>query len=384
MAENASPFGPSGPLLRIGRVLEVRRLAEGGYKALAEKITEADCRARGTRKAGPEVIDRRKLKAIIDQEPGVSLSFRQLVALDHYLEQFGEGLARWPILLRPTLLSALGESPRITFFLGAKFEKARKNRISHSYLSRWDVSALREVQRDLNRMGKGGRIDFTDILLEDSPKKAAESLRSGWTRLLGPSGPSLVCLGAPRANHAAELMLSQMFGFPPLARTPVDEAGPPFHFVRPRSAHLGVPSAFAAHEDDVAHLDEEIAGKVAAGEAWALRVGERLHAAEEGRATITTYGVIAAQRRPTGQIWIVLGGLSGPGTDAAARCLEPLPISLPVPAGKGPTPVLWSVVRAKVRSDKKRGLRELVDARLLGGSHLYEPRSGSGPSRATS
>ena len=79
--------GRSEPILRIAPILDERRKAEGSYSKLAEAITAADRKVEGRRTvAAKDVIDRRKLKNIVNQEQNEKLSFRQLIALDRYLE----------------------------------------------------------------------------------------------------------------------------------------------------------------------------------------------------------------------------------------------------------------------------------------------------------
>jgi hypothetical protein len=367
--------GGGDPVLRIAGILAERKRVEGSYSRLAEAITTAAQKAQGRGPVKRAIIDRRKLKKIVDHHPKVVLAYRELVAIDNYLEEFGQGLARWPLFVRPKLLSTLAESPEITFLLGAKVEKREGTDSSHSYLSRWDVTALREVQLEINSVGTGARIDFEDVLLQRSKKRAMEAVRDARTSYFGDSGPSLVGVGAPRANHATEAMLAEMFGVDPLERTGCDENGPPFHFVRPRKQGLGVPSAFALNGDDVAHLDKALAKRVKAAECWAIRIGDELFPAEVvGQKQTDTYGVIAAQRRHGGQVWVVLAGLSAPGTLVAARCLDSLVANPPEPADERPASVLWAIVKAVVR-EEGLGLRHLVRFRPLGGVRYFEPLS---------
>ena len=66
------------------------------------------------------------------------------------------------------------------------------------------------------------------------------------------------------------------------------------------------------------------------------------------RKRVRSYGVIAAQRRPEGQIWVVIAGLTGPGTYAAATCLNAVEAPLPNAEDPHRGQVLWAVVEATV------------------------------------
>lgn len=65
------------------------------------------------------------------------------------------------------------------------------------------------------------------------------------------------------------------------------------------------------------------------------------------------YGIIAAQRRSSGQLWLVLCGLSGPTTYAAAKVLKSLAdIIPPNPFGED-SKVQWAVVKSVIEEKPK-------------------------------
>ena len=87
------------PVFRMARVLKRHKQELKGYSRLANAIREAN---RGSSK---NPVDRRKLKRIVDHQD-VSLSTRELIALDTYLTRFGEGFAYKPLLEKRSILGA--------------------------------------------------------------------------------------------------------------------------------------------------------------------------------------------------------------------------------------------------------------------------------------
>jgi hypothetical protein len=98
----------------------------------------------------------------------------------------------------------------------------------------------------------------------------------------------------------------------------------------------------------------------------ALLAGPSLHVVREsvdGR--WSDCAVIAAQRRRTGQVWVVLCGLSGPATYGAARALKSIAAALPRGDMSSHSPVLWAVVevgleRTQVQGDNRRVVSQRV------------------------
>jgi hypothetical protein len=177
-------------------------------------------------------------------------------------------------------------------------------------------------------------------------------------RLLGESGPSIVCVGSSRACYGAEAMLAEMLG----ARAFEDSAGQdvdiPFRFVWTPEDGADFHSCVALSPDQLACLDPEIARDVVSGKAWAFEMGGVVYRAERPaggcRRVLKTYGVVAVQRRASGQIWMVIAGLSGAGTFAAARAVYNIPNKIPdTPLGEH-SPVQLTIVEANIRLDGQR------------------------------
>ena len=156
MADIESGPGPQdSPIFRLSSMLWERKEEAKSYKALAEAINEANGNPT------PFVIDRRKLARIVEGKLDVSLSVRELIALDRYLERFNLSLAQHPILEKPSILETLTKGERIAFLLGAR---PREDRVD---LSNWDVEAMAEILRgagDFRRV----RFDIQAVLLEET------------------------------------------------------------------------------------------------------------------------------------------------------------------------------------------------------------------------
>jgi hypothetical protein len=345
------------------------------YVALAKAISAAN----QLTEKDKEPLDRRKLKKIVDGDQDLVLSIAELHALDRYLEPFGEGLAYNSLFLRANVLQTIADAGKpVTLLLGSKpIEDSRLN------LDHWDVNALAEIQRGVSNFAPDVRFDIRDVLLHEDLKSARRSVNSGkWTDLLDDDhGPSLVCLGCNRATHAAEAMLSIMFDTDPFKDAPKTKAELPFHFVWPPDLDHVFPSAFRYTSDDISALDPKAAKIIEDKGASALEMGGVVHLDRlKQRKTSESYGVCVAQRRPGGQIWFVLAGVTGPATYAAARLAGKLALNLrPTRPGKATRPY-WAAVRANVGRDLTRSFGnflEVKDQEIVSGPHAWERRVGT-------
>ncbi len=77
-----------------------------------------------------------------------------------------------------------------------------------------------------------------------------------------------------------------------------------------------------------------------------------------------TYGIIAAQRRESGALWIVVAGVTGPGTYAASRLLGSHP-GVPNRQPAEPSAPIWTPVIASVCEGEPRETATVADARLF-------------------
>ena len=86
------------------------------------------------------------------------------------------------------------------------------------------------------------------------------------------------------------------------------------------------------------------------------------------------YGIIAAQRRAAGNVWLVISGLAGPATYGVAMVVKEVSVELPLAKGKH-SKVLWVRVKVKINAGKAApwsgDTREVVDAAFDGEPRLW-------------
>jgi hypothetical protein len=366
--------------LRLARVLAERKVAEGGYSALAQAINEST-------PAGPEPdssdndrkrrFDRRKLKSIIDADKNLVLTLRELRALDCYLERYGKGLAYVPLFQKPDLMQTLAGSGRVTFLLGSKPEGELR------HFSHWDVLAMAEMQRSINPSEVSVRFDIQDVPLYQELQLTRGSIREnrGLMELLDDQGPSLVCLGSSRTNPAAEAMLCEMFQCPTFADAPLTEKSKlPFHFVWNPQLHYVFPSHFHLRSNDISSDAPDAADLIESGNASAVATADdilvdRLIPLRSG----DTFGVCVAQRRKRGQVWLALAGVTGAATFVAAKLAKSLATPLYEQTRDQDSAVYWAVIKATVPTDLDRplvNLRQFAQEAIVSGLQVWTPDNG--------
>jgi hypothetical protein len=387
---------PAHAGFRLARVLSERRDREGSYAALAEAIEKSNParpaagpkpspipspkpdqgRDEGKQRKSKRGVDRRKLKALVEGDPNVVLSVRELRAIDVYLDRYGQGLAYVPLFERPDLLQTLADSGRVTFLLASKPEEGLR------YFSHWDVLAMAEIQRGINPSEMSVRFDIQDVLLQETQQKAAGSSKmGGWSELLGDQGPSLVCLGSTRTGPAAEAMLCRMFEVPEFEDPPpADKQRIPFHFVWKPMLPYVFSSHFHLGSVDLFSRDLDAANTVRERRASAIVTAEdvfvdRVYPERIG----DTYGVCVVQRRKRGQVWLVLAGITGVATFVAAKLAKSLTTRLHEQEAGQNSDVYWAVIRARlpdVPDDPDRPLasvRTFAEEAIVSGLHAWRP-----------
>ncbi len=339
-------------LLRLAALLRRDYDRVGSYLAMEKAIT----------KLTQTIVDRRKLQQIVDHT-SVAITFAQLEALDRYLsEHYRAPLAT--LFECPNALGSLVARGQVRILLGSQ-PRRDERRID---LSRWDTRAMHEVFVGINKISGSVRLDVVDGVY--TPPAKAETcaelgMRQGWGDAFTDDGPSLIGIGSPRANLAAEVMLADMFGVRPFCRP---EEPLPFGFVWSPVKGKQQSSAFAA-----AAPDSQLAKAVAAGKKWALLIRGRPHPLDLFVPRSTTYGVLAVQRRRGGQVWMVLAGLSGPGTYAAAQFVGDAKLRVPASVGGEHSSVCWMTVRAEVEARATPGDdREVVRVESLTPSEVWD------------
>jgi len=303
-----------GITLRLPEVLKTRMQEEGlSCLGLSRAIQRAYEKVTGTEEDKPP-LDRRKLKRIIDRSANLTLSVTELEALDAYLSASNEGLAEKPLFRRDGILQTLAQ-PKLAFYVGTRSQQKPRRR---HYMSVWDMRAYSVVQDGVNGLKPNTRSMLKDI---DQVSPSSRTLRQQLEDL-GPE--TAVCsIGAPRSCLMSEVMLAEMFGIGNEAFQPPSHPSPnvPFYFIWP--PERGVKSRFALDVDQL--TDRALGQEIKNENAWALLL---LHDQEHEELALNweenpfrDYGVIVAQRRPKNQTWLVVAGLSGPGTCAAAQAL---------------------------------------------------------------
>jgi hypothetical protein len=361
--------------LRLSRILDEHREQHRGYSQLAKAITEAYPGTPRVQKKGREkgesreVVDRRKLQEIVEGKPGLKLSVADLAAIDCYLEAFGEGLSYRPLFDKPDILQAIADSGRVTFLLGTQGEEEGGN------FPHWDVLAMAGAQRSLTAWKVGMQLDVQDVPMKFARSDWTED--RGWGALFGPRGPSLVVLGSNRTMPASEVMLCKMFGGEPFEDQALAETRAlPFRFAWNPELENVLPSRFRIAPVDLESRNAQAAERVRKGRGSALVLSDQVFVdsvTKQGWGDV--YGLCVAQRRENGAVWLLLAGLSGPCTLAAAQIARSLPIRFGEDTGGGHSPVYWTVVTGHIPESHKRNNRILrsFDETIVTGPHVWPP-----------
>ncbi len=354
------------PTLRLQLLVarEVKRL--GSATRLAQLVNEANAQA-GSKLA----VDRRTLLKIRDMPGKVSLTLNLLTALNEYFKQLGEGLHKLPILATRGLVEPLFDAERLVFMLGAKPRPAER-RVD---LSRWDALALAELVKEASRFDRRQEFDIEDILWRN-PVDPSAIKSEKWYSLLEMERTSVISIGSPLAALSSEVMLARMFNVAPFERPRFSTKLPlPFYFVWVPQAARSFRSAFGLTWQELMPEFKPLAGAVKQNRAAAFILNGVAHAAPTEGKSWTMYGIIAAQRRACGSVWLVVSGLAGPATLAAARLVKRLDAELPVTDNQN-SRVLWMPVKATIRTSRPSSvasgdLREIVDAELVGEPNFW-------------
>jgi hypothetical protein len=186
------------------------------------------------------------------------------------------------------------------------------------------------------------------------------------------------------------MMLACIFGMERESFRPAGQHAThaPFYFVWPPKKQ--VTSCFAL--DCGAIDDRALRHEVQTGKAWAFTWAGSLGVLRWNANPLDDYGVIVAQRRRrNNQLWLVLAGLSGPGTFAAARSLLN-EVEWHTPRVPEEPEALYAIVRASVRIEdapEPSGDRRVIEHHSLivgpeywsASSDARSGRTGIGPSR---
>jgi hypothetical protein len=325
------------------------------------------------------LVRHRTLKNIVENPEGVSFTLDLLKALDIYFTPRGESLRDKPIFEKRSVLECLVETRKVTFLLGAKpLREARRND-----LSRWDTRSLAHLLSEACKFDLRIEYDIEDVLLK-KPMDARRAESEKWHALLEDNERSVVAIGSPAACLASEMMLAEMFGAVPFQTPPLGlpaRERKPFYFSWPPAITPAHQSAFALTWNGLQGYDASKASLVRRNQAAAFVLGSEVYTVPTKGTRWEMYGVIAAQRRSAGNVWLVISGLTGPATYAAAQMVKHA--SFELPQGRDDHgPVLWQPVKSTIVADT--GSSQLGDNRAVRSAKFMDkaqvwPKNGAAP-----
>jgi hypothetical protein len=354
------------PALRLSRLIAGETGTNGvKLNRLTSLINEAN------REAGTKCFVNRKMLARIRDNPEkVGLTMNVLVALNTYYRKRGLGLQQLPILETRGVLEPLMDCPRVVFMLGAKPRpEERRNDISL-----WDTKSQAKLLTHVSKLDVQREFDIEPALWR-MPVDPAAMATERWHRILEEDQASVISIGSPLASLSSEVMLARMFGvdqFAPPRFRPGKQV--PFFFVWLPKSIRHFRSAFALTWRDLHSEHAALAARVRRNQAAAFLLEGTPHGVPAEGKTWTMHGIIAAQRRAAGNVWLVISGLTGPATYGVATMVKEIGAELPWSKGKQ-SQVLWVPVKVKIKAGKTTpwsgDTREVVDAAFDGEPRLW-------------
>jgi len=318
---------------------------------------------RETRRAG-RIINRDRLGklASADESEEVALNGAELRAIDKLLcEAKAENPSdkTWFDLSERAIFSRIGvmeslEATRkpVVFVLGSRSGKSFGERVSE--IRSWDCRAMGILLGEFGRL-QNVQVDFADCF---PAKSMREAEAQDWHKHLAAEGASIVCIGSPRASSASEVILSQMFGVKPFEMPTRLPPHLPFYFVWSPEVRHNLISSSSLDGEELRKLGPDakiVANQVKANRAWAMVFGKQIRPLLRGGANQHACGVIAAQRQKDGRLFVVLSGITGPATFAAAQMVKEMKEELPPPSDAGkPAPVLWGAITVPVTTARSK------------------------------
>ncbi len=329
----------SNPEWRITQLIRQKTEGPGeiSINQLNTEINEANSRA-GTRCKVTVGL----LYKIKRGDLKVGLTKGAMIALGTYFPE----LNLMPPFVVPGVLDGLAGTPKLVFMLGAKPRpKERRNDISH-----WDALSLAELLTDCSKR-RPNEIDIEYVLWR-SPVKPETIVQEPWAAALDDDECSVVSIGSPMASLSSELMLARMFKVRPFTEPQFRTANQvPFCFVWRPEVVKGFKSAFGLAASGLEALDAAVAADVKKNRAAAFIQDDKIYAVPVKGTAWTMHGIIAAQRRATGNVWLVVSGLAGPATCGAAKKVKDVMDELPWAKGQ-PSKVLWVPVKVEIHASK--------------------------------
>ena len=329
---------------RLTHVLRTYKDKLGSWSKLAGAIRVANEHRRDRR------IDRRTLERICDdnEHETVRLNIGQLIALDRFFMTSNEG----SLLSRDdSLIDAVAESLDVNFIVAANYIPA----LHDEAIARWDLRAITRLLRTrLNQL----RVRIWDITGPDNWKVGDARIKHG----------ANIAIGSPVANFASEVILSRMLGLEVGKEYPIEHL--PFSIVRAANDKR-VKSIFVRSRADAARIDAEVSARLDP-EHRALIVGDQMFLSNEDE----SYALLVAQRdKESGQVQIVLCGLSGPGTYYLARILQGggPSHSLPKLRSEQHPPILLTTYKLTMEPDRRDRADGIKTCRVVGATPVHGP-----------
>jgi hypothetical protein len=350
------------------KVLRLHNLIRGilgGGKSLTALYNDIDT---ANLRAGTACKVSRHILYLLAYRPEtVKLSYDNLVALDCYFSKLGEGLDKRPIFEQRTLLDCLATKQEATFLFAGK----PRRRGQYDEVSLWDTKSIGVLIQDIYQVAPEMRFEQMDVMLNPHLGRS-EIEKLAWYERIDQGKQSVISIGSPRACLASEVMLAKMFRVAPF-EDPKPSFNPakelPFYFLWPPQFSRGLHSHFAFRLADLKDTEPLLHARVSRKSFSAVCIESQWYPVERRAKECTMYGIIVAQRRSPYQVLMVISGISGPATYAAATFVKKIEKSVPV-AGEQ-SPVLWVPVLVKVcRDPSKIGDDRVIDYI----SFLGEPR----------
>ncbi|MSU57214.1 MAG: hypothetical protein EXS35_03365 [Pedosphaera sp.] len=307
------------------------------------------------------------IKKILDHNESVGFTWDNLTALNNYFRKQGDSLQRLPILETAGVLEVLVEAEKLVFMYGAK----GRRREQRTDLSWWDHESFSQIQVGAARLGRNQMSSNAPVLWHN-PATLKAIQGENWFQVIAEDQASVVSIGSPLAALSSEIMLARMFGVEPFVPPHVTSVRPlPFFFVWRPDLAGNFRSAFGLTWRDLEADYPELAKRNKFNKSSAFVLDGKAHESPTRATEWTMHGIIAAQRRAAGNVWLVVSGLAGPATFGTATMVKKLAEELPWSSGSA-SKVLWVPVKVKIEAGKARSDDE-GDIRQVKGSEFDGP-----------
>ena len=343
-------YRPTPSQVRLQAALEREFKDATTYVELERRLRSAVSGESESESSGEleKTIDRRKLRRLAASDEDVPITFSELHTLDVFLRRRGHG-GLSSIFRSTDLLQSISELPTTTFFLG--FQPASSPE-ARTWISHWDLCSVTELLHGLYRFHYASRlkVKLEEVQLREHPTVEQMSDES-WYELIKSeqTSQSLISIGSPKACHASEVMLAEMFGVKPFESGGTEPRQDlPFQFEWTMEQLERTPSSFAFARTSAKSLPAPFRNF----SSFSLHYLGVCYEVPMEEKQWRDYGVIVAQRRGNGNIWAVCAGLSGPATLASARMLASEQIDLaPLRRNQPHSDPVVCIVEADVKQD---------------------------------